>query len=55
MFFLDMTREEICEAYADAEGRKYSFSENSQSWENAKNDAQKLSDESLLIWCANNF
>jgi hypothetical protein len=55
MFFLDMTREEVCEAYADEEGRKYGFTNKDWAWVNAKSDAEKLSDESLLLWCENNF
>jgi hypothetical protein len=54
-FFDDMTRDEVCRAYADSKGEQYGFTEKDYEWADEHDYAQRMSDEDLLQWCSVEF
>ena len=54
-FFLGLTREELCEVYANQQGEKYDFTDKDYEWVSAKEDAMKMSDADLLLWAECNY
>lgn len=51
----DMTRHDICQAYADKQGEKYNFTDKDWAWVDEYNYMNKKSDKELLNWCMENY
>ena len=49
LFYLDLTREDCCRAYADDEGSNNGFTDKDWAWANACEDARKMTDDQLKI------
>jgi hypothetical protein len=54
-FVGDFTRDELCSAYANEQGSKYSFTDKDFAWADEYEYATKMTDEQLKEWYYNNY
>lgn len=55
LFYDDMTREEVCKAFANANGEYYGFTDHDFEWTDYYETAGKMSDDELFEWCKSEF
>jgi hypothetical protein len=53
IFFLDMTRDEVCRAYANRDSEELGYTDKDCVWANLYDDAKKMTDKALLEWAEN--
>ena len=54
-FYGDMTRNEVCRAYANSKGSQYGFTDKDYVWSDYFEAAQKMHDHDLWWWCVDEF
>ena len=55
LFFDDLTRDEVCAAIANEQGRKYGYTDKDWAWANEFHNNKQMLDGYLLRWCEANL
>ena len=54
-FWHEMSRDEVCRAYANDKGREYDFTDKDYEWVDYHEMALVMSDHELRLWCEENL